>query len=998
MDEKICKFNKYNSKYLYVYVVDSEASKSNVYTNTLADVIVPTNADAITEMFMDDIFLNCEHQETLIYVVDLGGVMNTVLQEIDKDPVIKSSENITIFHLITDNIDNPIFINNSTKILKIRNFVYKAETTVEDIRVSYKLSNIVIVPYIWPTSPKRIPHVQSVFIKKNKKDINKKSLLHDFRVYYQAIPFCARNRLLQKSGTCWLNTVFNLLFLTPVIKNIILDKINALKTITTDDNSCPIDITKEAILNLFKRQFIDKHNSLSTDYDDIITPIATILNSSDTVGENGGNSDIALLYVLRILEIDATVVINNDKEVFLKFTDIPGNLPYKSFIDWFISNDLSIYDENPESPKQILVKISPIDINQDGYELNGAIIQLNYLTEPHVITGIKCFEDYFIYDSNIANTILCDWRDIKNVIEMYNVPEIKFACALYIKKVEVVKSILDVLATHPNDLLLPKILEKLNINPNSSQLKVIRDYNTDPNETKQIIIKMLFMSFISYIYFIARFVPKNIPDDVAASNLYDYYHILLSLANFIATSNQSYLMSMIRIIEDSNLFITDKSYYIFGKESEYIINHIIKITPKNTHTRADFSTFLKTYRDFEYDTDDHIFKIVSMMCLSSFLSYINITQDIEMLKLYYEVLMKYRKWIMDICRGLSQKEMNRIIRLLKTFYPLKVQEIATLEKIIDNKEQFVAQCKTLLITLQGDKKSLDIVDNIKQYRDIPSVQLKLTKIKMGIKVMFFGYGFSEEDVTQLAKDITTMANIPYHSRPDFAFELDFKDTTKNPFNPFRDPGSTLQPNLPGQIFVKDKKSNKQISTTLPLINIVVKEKVKHGHMFYDYGSFVIVQLHAHMDPMTDFDNSKKEFENSKKEFERKKESHTKKSSEYLLNTILMGAATGNDFVHFLYGQRSYTVNKIDNIKRGLYVNESLSLLCMFFGKKMVERDINEKAYKKEEYKLFFNNNYTNKEKILQNMIGHILDQYKISDYVFIKSQHEINTYVGFLKT
>ena len=65
---------------------------------------------------------------------------------------------------------------------------------------------------------------------------------------------------------------------------------------------------------------------------------------------------------------------------------------------------------------------------------------------------------------------------------------------------------------------------------------------------------------------------------------------------------------------------------------------------------------------------------------------------------------------------------------------------------------------------------------------------------------------------------------------------------------------------------------------------------------------------------------------------------------------------------------------------------------------MVERDINEKAYKKEEYKLFFNNNYTNKEKILQNMIGHILDQYKISDYVFIKSQHEINTYVGFLKT
>ena len=98
-----------------------------------------------------------------------------------------------------------------------------------------------------------------------------------------------------------------------------------------------------------------------------------------------------------------------------------------------------------------------------------------------------------------------------------------------------------------------------------------------------------------------------------------------------------------------------------------------------------------------------------------------------------------------------------------------------------------------------------------------------------------------------------------------------------------------------------------------IINHIIKITPRTTHTRADFSTFLrtyrdfeVLLLFNCMDPMTDFDNSKKEFEDQKN-VEKKNKSNTKKTSEYLLNTILMGTAIGDDFINFLHGHKSYKV-------------------------------------------------------------------------------------------
>ena len=168
----------------------------------------------VRKLFLS-LFEKCINTNILVYINNFGYEMDIVFQEF-----ITSTDvyhNITIVHEYNQEMffkpnmmKNVQFISKKiANVLRTCNSRYYNEKTKNNIRLNYKNEYMDYFPL---RSFGDNYFIQEIIFKEN--FMKNYKWLYD---YYTMVPGCARNRILQFSGTCWLNAVLNSLFLTPTI-------------------------------------------------------------------------------------------------------------------------------------------------------------------------------------------------------------------------------------------------------------------------------------------------------------------------------------------------------------------------------------------------------------------------------------------------------------------------------------------------------------------------------------------------------------------------------------------------------------------------------------------------------------------------------------------------------------------------------------------------------------------------------------------------------------
>lgn len=263
--------------------------------------------------------------------------------------------------------------------------------------------------------------------------------------YYFDTPLCAYGRLLQSSGTCWCNVIINILILSPFIVKIILSKFEAqgknvhdsfksLQESKPDLKTYLFGFLNILLINKQKAKFEDKNvvinlaSKIKCEYEKENTPKLKVDCNSSNYGD-GGDSFFGIRKVF-----DTILIKNKDYVVIQKINKIP-NLTYDEQKRYdsienrlkelnnsktLLWNDV-LYDkdvDNTISPSILLIdyaifggKIKPsIEITVSGitYTLEASNIDVN---KKHAITGLKCEDKYYIYDSNNFITY-SDWNEL----------------------------------------------------------------------------------------------------------------------------------------------------------------------------------------------------------------------------------------------------------------------------------------------------------------------------------------------------------------------------------------------------------------------------------------------------------------------------------------------------------------------------------------------------------------------------------------------------------
>lgn len=243
---------------------------------------------------------------------------------------------------------------------------------------------------------------------------------YDYFIYKYYPPKCNySNRIIQHSGTCWLNAIVNGFILSQEMRKI------CTKLITQNESNVVLDFFK-FILSDEMKSYNDK------DYDFIKKfavhiKSATINKIKFLTNENGllwtFNYSI-FYYLLTHLYNDKNIVhcLNKHPQKILNLIFFKNM--YKKY-----NNNLFVHisDKFEIVPKYIIV-------NDNKYNLIVCTIQIKNLNsqDNHLVCGYKCNGKYYIYDSSDSVNIEIDWRYSSN-FTMTNIKFISYDL-LYIKK------------------------------------------------------------------------------------------------------------------------------------------------------------------------------------------------------------------------------------------------------------------------------------------------------------------------------------------------------------------------------------------------------------------------------------------------------------------------------------------------------------------------------------------------------------------------------------
>ena len=264
---------------------------------------------------------------------------------------------------------------------------------------------------------------------------------HWFERFITRIQDCSNGRLLQISGTCYLNAVINGLFLTPATRLYLTDVFNREPKIFKQNLvslSCPTKdsyTSKDFIMKLFYH-LICKSETLKENYDILLQSSGKFFSSNNDSSNKeefgqGGVSLRTLIRILQSLDIDFGYT---SKELVFRIGKMNLQVQLGEQIE-FVKR-LSHKDVMPEILifKQLLAEkeLAKEIVVQFGimYTLQFAIIEFYWNDESgvepsHAVVGIFCDGHPFVFDSN-SKMVYANWlnpmelkTDMQPLIDMY---------------------------------------------------------------------------------------------------------------------------------------------------------------------------------------------------------------------------------------------------------------------------------------------------------------------------------------------------------------------------------------------------------------------------------------------------------------------------------------------------------------------------------------------------------------------------------------------------
>lgn len=462
-DSNICKFNIENPTKI-IHILSSLESPLNTERLSKSWIMyIPIKIDQLSRELINT---KCDSNILIIASSKIKNVstkLNKFISNLDKENI--SFQNITIYHETKDT-NNMVYKNNNFK--KIINI----------------FSSGLFINYIFPDNIK-FNFTYDIETKYNSKYFSASIQLRDtlsisnrvdlqwwFKLYF-SIPPCATGRFVQFTGTCWFNTAFNTLILTPKIAGLLKNYYHMQDDETKKNieqftfESCPtLNMNLKSILQIIIYNILIKGTKAKFTHGNFIGHLAARTKSLSETGseeyynnlklkdlkeaENYGEGyweEKALFVMMNILftnkedfyyfNYDDMIKETNNKITslynrinFMKDLNKNGimdkkiesieneinNLKTPKFIDVFeklTSNNiirLSSEDLNIKKLPLILVFSKQfefknlaqfIEINGIRYNLEAAGITLEKPNQSgHAISGLKCNDKYYIYDSN----------------------------------------------------------------------------------------------------------------------------------------------------------------------------------------------------------------------------------------------------------------------------------------------------------------------------------------------------------------------------------------------------------------------------------------------------------------------------------------------------------------------------------------------------------------------------------------------------------------------
>lgn len=238
--EKNCYFNKESETYIYHFTKETliDTNKTINMTNN-KKIHYEKMYDVGFDKNMENIINKCKNNNILIIVDSFENTK--ILEEINKyTEKLKNKsyvlQNITIINYTNNNKNVLYYVKNECgedmfkKIINVfpthGDLFANDENFFKNIKLNVNIPTVVdINKNLLYTFRQKGGEIKNIVIRvMDTKEISKNLKEQWWFLWYFSIPSCANIRLLQSTGTCWVNSAINLLFMSEKILNIIKAK------------------------------------------------------------------------------------------------------------------------------------------------------------------------------------------------------------------------------------------------------------------------------------------------------------------------------------------------------------------------------------------------------------------------------------------------------------------------------------------------------------------------------------------------------------------------------------------------------------------------------------------------------------------------------------------------------------------------------------------------------------------------------------------------------
>lgn len=379
-----------DNAFTHIYIVDFNKKPQEDTSSSYKSFFIDYKSHNVQD-FVNSILQDCNKKNILIYSCWASAdYINKVLSSLPKH---YDYQNITIINFSYVFESNMVYIPQNLKIRKITNVFSNAQPFMTN-KVFYNKT------YIGVNNNNNIFHYR--IMKHTHIQYNNIKESWWFKWYF-SVPICASGRLQQITGTCWFNATLNSLLLTPFIAEVLKESFEKLddeiknKIVKSNFDAC-IDKKQNLHRYLYTIVYLVllKEERAMYSYGNIVKQAAITLKQEND--EECYNSEIAMIEMLKtFFDKDTTYVCLEYNKTWLQ--NLKTLQQSKQNIDFIVLLKC------PQSKSG-----SSIFIDDDVYVLESGIIgiQNKESTEGHVVTGLKCDDLWYIYDSN-NNIYECKW-------------------------------------------------------------------------------------------------------------------------------------------------------------------------------------------------------------------------------------------------------------------------------------------------------------------------------------------------------------------------------------------------------------------------------------------------------------------------------------------------------------------------------------------------------------------------------------------------------------